>query len=87
MSLTLTDRVGRLNDVLVSVNLLNWDARVMMQCGHQYPSFQGSIVQTLIWPRNSAWSVTAAKSSGRWICASTVGLPSSSGRRSASPFA
>ena len=33
MNLSLNDRVARLNDVLVSVNLLNWDARVMMPAG------------------------------------------------------
>lgn len=56
MTLSLTDRVGRLNDVLVSVNLLNWDARVMMPKGgaetrgHQIATLMGIAREMILDP-------------------------------------
>ena len=47
MNNPLTDRIARLNDVLCTVNLLNWDARVMMPAGgaetrgHQIATLMG----------------------------------------------
>tara|TARA_R110002049_G_scaffold199948_2_gene370432 strand:- start:651 stop:2147 length:1497 start_codon:yes stop_codon:yes gene_type:complete len=56
MSLSLSDRVARLNDVLVSVNLLNWDARVMMPAGgaetrgHQIATLMGIAREMILDP-------------------------------------
>ena len=56
MNLSLNDRVARLNDVLVSVNLLNWDARVMMPAGgaetrgHQIATLMGIAREMILDP-------------------------------------
>ena len=56
MSVSLNARVAQLNDVLVSVNLLNWDARVMMPAGgaetrgHQIATLMGIAREMILDP-------------------------------------